>query len=284
MQIPASKLAACIGMHPYNTVQQGVAAAACKIAGIRGPKKQETLKSVMAMPAVTRVLREVALPSESVSETIDRLAILATGDKRGELATVHECIQEHARGASERDRAILMAASHELEAVARMHAGIKSEHADLNKAEKMIGLVTSRNSKLYSQVLVPGLELVGRVDGLDEQGRVVEAKHRRNRLFNEVVQYELVQVYAYMFLTGATEAVLVESFQGDQRAHNIALDAAFLTDIKTRALALQELLLVVTNDRAYLERAHNYCLNPISDAAFPEWATQRYPCEAIGHA
>ena len=56
------------------------------------------------------------------------------------------------------------------------------------------------------------IKITGKVDGLDEQGRVVETKHRRRRLFNKIPLYERVQLEVYMWLTNTRECVHIENF------------------------------------------------------------------------
>ena len=79
--------------------------------------------------------------------------------------------------------------------------------------------------------------LFGRLDGLRDDGTVVETKNRRNRLFGYVPAYERIQLHAYMILTSTTQAVLVENFEEDQRAHDVPFDASFWYDTVLPALA-----------------------------------------------
>lgn len=62
----------------------------------------------------------------------------------------------------------------------------------------------------------------GRLDGLDEQGRVVEIKNRTRHFFNRVPDYEWVQVQAYLQMTRAREAVFVQQLHGQQRVSTVA--------------------------------------------------------------
>lgn len=64
----------------------------------------------------------------------------------------------------------------------------------------------------------------GRVDGVDEEGRVVEIKNRARRFFPTVPDYELVQVQTYMALLDADETVFVQQLNGQQRSTVIQRD------------------------------------------------------------
>ena len=57
----------------------------------------------------------------------------------------------------------------------------------------------------------------GRVDGVDGQGRVVEIKNRTRQFFYKVVDYEWVQMQAYMALLDAPSAVLVQQLNEQQK-------------------------------------------------------------------
>ena len=80
------------------------------------------------------------------------------------------------------------------------------------------GLTTAKNNP-YT--------LYGRLDGLRDDGVVVESKLRKNRLFGFIPDYERIQLMAYMALTKVSCAELVENFQGEQRIHELSFDAVF---------------------------------------------------------
>ena len=64
----------------------------------------------------------------------------------------------------------------------------------------------------FGRIVVRGV-----ADAVDANGKfVVEIKRRRNRLFHSIPVYERVQVEAYMRLYGMLDAVLVESFAGEE--------------------------------------------------------------------
>lgn len=69
----------------------------------------------------------------------------------------------------------------------------------------------------------------GRVDGVDEQRRVVEIKNRTRAFFTRLPEYELVQVQAYMALLDAPEAVLVQQLNGRQKKTVVARDGDMWT-------------------------------------------------------
>jgi hypothetical protein len=87
----------------------------------------------------------------------------------------------------------------------------------------------------------------------DDQGNanvshVIEIKRRKNRLFRRVVEYERIQVLAYLCLVGATaasasgvgganlEATLVEEHAGGLERHAVLWDQALWTSVVEKAM------------------------------------------------
>ena len=96
--------------------------------------------------------------------------------------------------------------------------GVIKENTDLNSFEMRTGTkVLKRNSKFYTRTFNSKYNIIitGKVDGIDTQGRVVETKHRRRRLFGRIPEYEQVQMEVYMWLTGTKECTHIENFNGD---------------------------------------------------------------------
>jgi hypothetical protein len=65
----------------------------------------------------------------------------------------------------------------------------------------------------------------GRVDGVDDHGRVVEIKNRIRRFFPVIPEYEMVQVQTYMAVLNKDETVFVQQLNGQQRSTVIQRDA-----------------------------------------------------------
>ena len=74
--------------------------------------------------------------------------------------------------------------------------------------------VSGGNSRFYKMKIdsIPGWIIGGRVDGFKD-GKLVEIKNRRNRLFNSVPNYERVQLECYMRLLGCDSCTLVQHLQ-----------------------------------------------------------------------
>lgn len=80
--------------------------------------------------------------------------------------------------------------------------------------------------EVYINGVIDGLQV-----GDDGEKCIVEVKNRMNRLFNCVVEYERIQVLAYMYILDIEKAKLVEHFQGTSREYDIAWDDSDWIDI-----------------------------------------------------
>ena len=94
----------------------------------------------------------------------------------------------------------------------------------------------------YPLMTIEGIEvyLGGRHDGMVGD-KIIEIKTRQRRFLGTPL-YELVQVHGYMAIYGTKRATIIESYNGEQREHDIDFDvnlwgavqsnlAAFLTDM-----------------------------------------------------
>lgn len=119
--------------------------------------------------------------------------------------------------------------------------------------------VTSKNNIFYKKRIVcfddDGKEFVytigGKIDGIQGSGKdriLVEVKNRQKRLFNFVPEYDKIQIYAYMFLTGISKANLVESFNGESKTHSFEFDVEYWNFIETRLTDFVKKLEEISND------------------------------------
>lgn len=83
--------------------------------------------------------------------------------------------------------------------------------------------------------------LGGRHDGMVD-GRIIEIKTRQYR-FLGVPIYERIQAHAYMHIYGTRESTLVESYNGDQKDHDIEFDDDLWSSVVSETRAFVESLL-----------------------------------------
>lgn len=71
----------------------------------------------------------------------------------------------------------------------------------------------------------------GKHDGQMNDDTIIEIKNRQ-RGFLGVPIYEKVQVHAYMYIYGMKKAMLVESYKGEERKHEMEFDDEFWSEVK----------------------------------------------------
>ena len=102
--------------------------------------------------------------------------------------------------------------------------GQQQEDTSINRYEKTSNLlVKERNKRGYSKY-IDSFCIYGKVDGIREDGYIVEHKQRINRLFGRIIEREKIQLYIYMFLTDTTKAILIETYGSIQQSYELDFD------------------------------------------------------------
>ena len=123
----------------------------------------------------------------------------------------------------------------------RMKRGNVLEKKELNKMQARRGTnIVNRNSCFYTTTLELGSYqsmnytaiITGKIDGYEEEtGKLVETKHRRSRLFNEVPLYEKVQCEIYMRMIDVNKCVHCENYNEKSNETLIQKDDIFWKEI-----------------------------------------------------
>lgn len=116
----------------------------------------------------------------------------------------------------------------------------------------------------------------GRVDGVDDQGRVVEIKNRTRRFFPTVPDYEMVQVQTYMALLNKDETVFVQQLNGNQRStviqRNVVMWSAEIVPALYKFMNLLDLF--IADDSHVLREEWMCCDDKGKHALFTAWLEQ----------
>ena len=117
------------------------------------------------------------------------------------------------------DKEVLGYLLHSIKQDLRMRRGNVKENKNLDKIQSEQKItISQRNSKMYIKELYRGesycLIIRGKVDGIAED-TIIETKNRTKYLFNELRDYERVQLECYMFLTGLEDAMLTEHYNSE---------------------------------------------------------------------
>ena len=86
-----------------------------------------------------------------------------------------------------------------------------------NKLMKRIIRVTLRDTRVVQ------LKLVGRIDGI-ENGRVIEIKNRRKRMWRKAWPNEIIQSNVYMFMCDVNEASVIEALGNERHETKLVFD------------------------------------------------------------
>ena len=96
--------------------------------------------------------------------------------------------------------------------------------------------IRRKNDKIYT-FKVWGISIRSKIDGVEYEDdvpvRLVENKRRRNRLFNEIPEYEKVQLEVYLRTTNLKYALHIENFKDDNNVIEYIRDDIFWDDITT---------------------------------------------------
>lgn len=114
--------------------------------------------------------------------------------------------------------------------------GVKRENLSILKYEEKFGVKLDVSQKMFKKEIYNSKSgtlyiLCGKMDGLDNSGKVIEVKNRTNGFFNSVRDYELTQMQLYLFLTGYSVCELVEDFNGQIKVTHIERDDSYISQI-----------------------------------------------------
>ncbi len=143
----------------------------------------------------------------------------------------------------------------------KMFGTIKEENVvDVYKNRMKIDLVTgiqSRNKKILDY---EGNELwiISKIDAMKYDGTVLEIKNRMYKLFEEVREYEWLQVQTYLEVYNLENAELVEFLKigdGEMRINQIKRDRKYWEEIVVRELGLYfRTMIKLINDNKALKK------------------------------
>ena len=251
--IHASELAACIGLNKYRPVAE---------AAVTVYKRMDPEGYYAALARNRQVPKEdVTQRIQHNVEVVDAVAkaINAPADElQGKLDDVVSCIPPDDDGTPE-DKADLVS---EIRSLVHTERGRIKEKASLDRTEiTMKRPILQRNSRYFKTRIPYGskeLQLGGRVDGITEDGCLIEVKNRMYRVFSTIPVYEQVQIHAYMVLTCINSCQFVQSFKDQETTESVSFDHTFWDDVVTRlqsfAVQMDELISDETKQDALIKR------------------------------
>ena len=214
--IKASEVAACAGLHTYKPTWEVLDDMWKKYnpGNFRGETKTErNLKALESSEEAQKLLKAVLkVEPKNSSEVQDLVSISIEAIKNdGKLTDPQKTLVcDHIRS--------MIYTTH----------GTRSEDttADLDDAD----LHKDETFYSYPVITIEGTkyEIVGRIDRFqknsDDSKTLVEIKNRTRTLFNKVRVYEMIQVQAYLQMTGMKDARLIEQYNNTRKSYMIEKD------------------------------------------------------------
>jgi len=211
-EISASKVAALIGLNPYqqpNEVMYDLLAkhlpTKIRMAKIESDEHRKPLYKVKNEVLYTQAVKDLVASGinacvgktdiTDILNDVEKKANVIIDFRHSELPLeVRDLVAKEVRGAVQKKRGL------------NNENNILNTYQDEHKVE-----VKDRNTTTFKKVY-DGWRLIGRTDGyVDEHKRIVDSK-ARTRWWPQVPLYDEIQMRVYMELSGALEAELFEAF------------------------------------------------------------------------
>jgi hypothetical protein len=235
IRINASSLASVAGFNKYETTENIVSAL--------------VQKNPFLVPKLVKVVKKDTVYNyvEKLSKE-DKIIVSSTLDIEGEpdIALLEKAIVDKIndlklKSNNEESRLEFDLEDNKFnclfESEVRMQIGNVKEESDINEYEKKFGKkVDKRNTETYSKIITTykeyDVEIRAKIDGISD-GKVVETKHRRNRLLGIPI-YEKVQMECYMWILDYTTSIHVENYVDKQSTVMYHQDTKFWNEIVTK--------------------------------------------------
>lgn len=222
----ASELAACIGMNKYQNLTEAM-------------KKFWSRNNKLVYNAA---LERNAIVEKTVKQELfdrdiinDVQSIIESDTQFKNSAEIESTIKKLF---VEKQQTLEPELAKQIKSYIHTEKGTNNEEASLDNFEKKISTkIVNRNSKFYKKSfqLKNGqfVQIGGKIDGLGEDGSLIEMKNRQYRFFNQVPVYEKIQIHAYMKILDKNECSLVQNFKGKSRYDIVQFDESFWDTIIT---------------------------------------------------
>ena len=206
IRIPTSKLANCIGLNQYQSIEDAV----FELINCRGMNTLEKLQLKDQLSDKSKTELCSALGLEANSNLLDINKALQSdcyktaktnGDNSALLSKLTDTTLQAAIGGEYNKM-----------------GGIVHEKKDLDTLAKKEGVTITKRTTVMNHMIinldeVSELKLTGKIDGYcPEKDCIIETKHRKNRLFRTVPEYERVQCEVYMRMFGVSRVYHTETF------------------------------------------------------------------------
>ena len=133
--------------------------------------------------------------------------------------------------------------------------GTKSEQSALDLYAQQTEQKVQKYHVMLNKKINENITIRGKIDGIikydDNTCKVVEIKNRTRRLFNEVKEYENIQVQLYLNMLNSKNADLVEHYKGNLNISPIEYDDELYNEIKVLLMRFDDKLSQIIDDKDY---------------------------------
>lgn len=137
-------------------------------------------------------------------------------------------IMDNCKELNEEDKSVLEESIRE---ITNTNFGTKNESKSINVYTQMTGIRVLQVRTFFNRKICDsnGLSwfLGGKIDGILDDGTIIEVKNRMYKLFNTLREYEKIQSFVYMFLLNSKNAKLIETYMKNSATDVGIIDIEF---------------------------------------------------------
>jgi len=249
IKIYASELAACVGFNKFKSVEQvaiDVFARTDPIAYQKALdrnhlKQREAIENALENLHLTeRVGNLVHDSGENYIKDLDKI-IVELGDKAdGQLLKDLTSYVFTERGKISEDSSINMFENEMKKIVNNRNNKFYKKFIDYfpnseNDIDKTTENVIDKKNETETEITKYKKYMIGgKVDGITDDGTLVEVKNRQYKLFDRIPVYEKIQIHTYMFLTGILQCHYVQCYRDTSNTELLHFEQNFWDDVKSR--------------------------------------------------
>lgn len=232
------------------------------------PKSTEDDLKLIDSVAASETLEEANAAIQSIKDTIPNNAPeVATLIKEALVAKTVTEVKEVAKKIkaaipetiSKSDRQAIVKS---IESQMNRQFGTKQEAPTIKQyEEQQKASVGKRNDKFYKRKItsIDGCSIFvgGKVDGIKEDGTVIEVKNRMRRFFDPLPEYDVIQLQTYLFVLKASKGELVEQLKGSKaniKTTEVEVDADMWDTIESRVISFCKALIAILDDQDLLQK------------------------------
>jgi len=131
-------------------------------------------------------------------------------------------------------------------AIYKERGTILEDKSIANYSRLLSKTVAERNTKFYKKRIqfyyqnedgtMDRLQVVigGKIDGVTNDGELVEVKNRQWKIFDKIPIHEMIQIHIYMYLLDKTSCQIIQCFENEMKIDNISFSDELWEDIIMR--------------------------------------------------